>query len=178
MLQLTKMGNPETTEEDYRYVVINKTAVLISAACQIGGILGGVPENQERALAAFGLDLGIAFQLMDDTLDYISEEKTLGKIIGKDLSEGKVTLPLIYTLRTSSPEGQERLRAVIRSPNRSEEDLRMVMQTVQDSGGIGYTVNRAADYVQQAKDGLAIFSPTQEREALLAIAEYTLKRKK
>ena len=178
VLQLTKMGNPETTEEDYRYVVINKTAVLISAACQIGGILGGVPENQERALAAFGLDLGIAFQLMDDTLDYISEEKTLGKTIGKDLSEGKVTLPLIYTLRTASPAGQERLRAVIRSPNRTEEDLHRVMQAVQDSGGIGYTVNRAADYVQQAKDRLSIFSPSQEREALLAIAEYTLKRKK
>ena len=178
VLQLTKMGNPETTEEDYRYVVINKTAVLISAACQIGGILGGVQEEKEKSLAAFGLNLGIAFQLMDDTLDYISEEKTLGKSIGKDLSEGKVTLPLIYTLRTASPEGQERLRAVIRSPNRIEEDLRLVMQAVQDSGGIDYTVRRAADSVNQAKDCLSIFPPTQEREALLSIAEYTLKRKK
>jgi octaprenyl-diphosphate synthase len=115
---------------------------------------------------------------MDDTLDYISEEKTLGKAIGKDLSEGKVTLPLIYTLRTASPEGQEQLRAVIRNQNRTEEDLRRVMQAVQDSGGIGYTVKRAADYMNQAKDFLSIFSPTQEREALLAIAEYTLKRKK
>jgi octaprenyl-diphosphate synthase len=178
VLQLTRMGNPETTEEDYRYVVINKTAVLISAACQIGGILGGVPEEKEKSLAAFGLNLGIAFQLMDDTLDYISEEKTLGKIIGKDLSEGKVTLPLIHTLRTASPAGQDQLRAVIRNQNRSEEDLRLVMQAVQDSGGIGYTVKRAADYVNQAEDLLSIFSPTPEREALLAISDYTLKRKK
>ncbi len=178
VLQLTRMGNPETTEEDYRYVVINKTAVLISAACQIGGILGGVPEEKERALAAFGLNLGIAFQLMDDTLDYISEEKTLGKAIGKDLSEGKVTLPLIHTLRTASPAGQDRLRAAIRNQNRTEKDLRFVMQAVQDSGGIGYTVERAADYVKQARDFLSIFSPTQEREALLAISDHTLKRKK
>jgi octaprenyl-diphosphate synthase len=178
VLQLTRMGNPETTEEDYRYVVINKTAVLISAACQIGGILGGVPEEKERALAAFGLNLGIAFQLMDDTLDYISEEKTLGKIIGKDLSEGKVTLPLIHTLRTASPAGQDQLRAVIRNQNRTEEDLRFVMRAVQDSGGIDYTMKRAADYVKQARDFLSIFPPTQEREALLAISDYTLKRKK
>jgi octaprenyl-diphosphate synthase len=178
VLQLTKMGNPETTEEDYRYVVINKTAVLISAACQIGGILGEVPEDKERALAAFGLNTGIAFQLMDDTLDYISEEKTLGKNIGKDLSEGKVTLPLIYTLRTASPAGQEQLRAVIRNQNRTEEDLRLVMQAVRDSGGTGYTMKRAADYVNQAQDFLSIFPPTPEREALLAIAEYTLNRKK
>ncbi len=178
VLQLTRMGNPETTEEDYRYVVINKTAVLISAACQIGGILGGAPEEKERALAGFGLNLGIAFQLMDDTLDYISEEKTLGKIIGKDLSEGKVTLPLIHTLRTASPAGQDQLRAVIRNQNRTEEDLLFVMQAVQASGGIGYTVKRAVDYVNQAQEFLSFFSPTQEREALLAISDYTLKRKK
>lgn len=178
VMQLTKMGNPETTEEDYRYVVINKTAVLISAACRIGGILGGVPQEKEKALAAFGLNVGIAFQLMDDTLDYIAEEKTLGKTIGKDLSEGKVTLPLIHALRTAPAEGQDRLRAVIRNRDRTEEDLRFVMQAVQDSGGIGYTVNRAADYVNQGRNSLSVFSPAPEKEALLAIAEYTLKRNK
>jgi octaprenyl-diphosphate synthase len=115
---------------------------------------------------------------MDDTLDYISEEKTLGKTIGKDLSEGKVTLPLIHTLRTYPAGGQERLRAVIRNQDRTEGDLRLVMQAVQDSGGIDYTVRRATDYVKQAQKFLSIFSPTPESEALLAISDYTLKRKK
>ena len=115
-MQMVKMGNPDITEEDYYYVVTNKTAVLISAACQVGAILGGSSPERERALADFGLNLGIAFQLMDDILDYISADEELGKTIGKDLSEGKITLPLIHTLRTCSPEDKKFLVQVIRDP--------------------------------------------------------------
>ena len=120
VMQLVKMGNPEITEEDYEYVVINKTAVLISAACQIGGILGNVSLEKEKILADFGLDLGIAFQLMDDNLDYVSEEETLGKAIGKDLNEGKITLPLIHTLQTCSPIERNRLTEIIQDSNRRQ----------------------------------------------------------
>src|SRR4051812_34281217 len=90
------------TEERYLEVIRSKTAVLISAACRAGGILGGVSAAKEEALAEFGMELGIAFQLMDDTLDYISTEEEFGKSIGHDLEEGKVTLPLIYTLQHCS----------------------------------------------------------------------------
>jgi octaprenyl-diphosphate synthase len=178
VMQLVKMGNPETTEEDYRYVVINKTAILISAACQIGGVLAGVPPQKEKALADFGLNVGIAFQLMDDTLDYIAEEETLGKTIGKDLLEGKVTLPMIHALRMGAPADRERLAGIIENPNRTEEDLKQVMRLVQDLAGIEYTVERATAYVDQARAALSPFAPSPEKEALLAISEYTLKRKK
>ena len=178
VMQLMKTGNPETTEEDYRYVVVNKTAVLISAACQIGALLGGASPEKEKVLVGFGLDLGIAFQLMDDILDYVSEEKTLGKTIGKDLGEGKVTLPLIHTLRMCSPAERTRLAGIIKNPNRSEEDLKYILQRVRDSAGIDYTVRRASDYVDQAKACLASFPAGEAKEALLAIADYTIKRNK
>jgi len=178
VMQLMKTGNPETTEEDYRYVVVNKTAVLISAACQIGALLGGASPEKEKVLVEFGLDLGIAFQLMDDILDYVSEEKTLGKTIGKDLGEGKVTLPLIHALRMCSPAERTRLAGIIKNPNRSEEDLKYILQRVRDSEGIDYTVRRASDYVDQAKACLASFPAGEAKEALLAIADYTIKRNK
>jgi len=178
VMQLVRMGNPETTEEDYRYVVINKTAILISAACQIGGILGGVSPQKEKALADFGLNVGIAFQLMDDTLDYIADEKILGKTIGKDLIEGKVTLPLIYALRMCPPSDRERLAGIVKNQNRTDEDLKQVMRLVRDLAGIEYTVKRATDYVDQAQAALSAFPPSPEKEALLAISDYTLKRNK
>jgi octaprenyl-diphosphate synthase len=178
VMQLVKTGSPETTEEEYTYVVINKTAVLISAACQIGGILGDVSSEKEKALGDFGLYLGIGFQLMDDILDYTSEAQTLGKSIGKDLSEGKVTLPLIHTLRACSPAERERIIGIIRDQNRREDDLRYVMAAVLNCAGIDYTVQRAESYLEQAKNFLSPFPPTEEKEALLAIADYTLQRKR
>lgn len=176
VMQLVKMGSPETTEEDYRYVVLNKTAVLISAACQIGGILGGVSPEKERALGEFGMSLGIGFQLMDDILDYISEEQTLGKSIGKDLSEGKLTLPLIHTLQNCSRENKERIIGIIKNQERREDDLRYVMKVVQGCAGIDYTVKRAEGYINQAKMSLSPFPPSEEKDALLAISDYTIRR--
>ncbi len=177
VMQLTKMGNPGTTEEDYTYVVINKTAVLISAACQIGGILGKVSPAKERALGEFGLNLGIGFQLMDDLLDYVSEEHVLGKTIGKDLSEGKVTLPLIRALGTCPPREKDFMIRIIQDPNRSEDDLKHVMDFVLSSDSIDYTAQRAESYIRRAGTALAPFPPSEEKEALLSVAEYTIKRK-
>jgi octaprenyl-diphosphate synthase len=178
VMQLVKTGSPETTEEEYTFVVINKTAVLISAACQIGGILGDVSPEKEKALDDFGLYLGIGFQLMDDILDYTSEAQTLGKAIGKDLREGKVTLPLIHTLRACPAADREKIIGIIKDQNRREDDLRYVMTAVQNCLGIDYTVQRAETYIEQAKNCLSLFPPTEEKEALLAIADYTLQRKR
>jgi octaprenyl-diphosphate synthase len=178
VLQLVKTGNPETTEEDYKYVVINKTAVLISAACRMGGILGGVLQEKELALENFGLNLGIGFQLMDDMLDYVSEAETLGKSIGKDLREGKVTLPLIRTLRTCPPVDRNRIAGIIRNQDRGDGDVDYVIAVVRDCGGIDYTLKRAATYIEDAKQSLSLFPPSREKEALLAIADYTIQREK
>ncbi len=175
--QLVNMGNPDTTEEDYYYVVKNKTAVLISAACRVGGILGNISPDQEKALAEFGLNLGIAFQLMDDTLDYTSKEETLGKTIGKDLNEGKITLPLIHTLRVCPKTEKDRITQTIKDPNRREKDLEYVMQVIQDRGGIPYTIRQAEDFVAKAKSFLSLFPPSQEKEALTALSDYVIERK-
>jgi len=178
VMQLVKMGNPEITEEDYYFVVTNKTAVLISAACRIGGILGGISPGEGKALADFGLNLGIAFQLMDDTLDYVSEEETLGKAIGKDLEEGKITLPLIHTLQVCSPAEKDRLNRIIKSQDRQEDDLQFALKVIHERGGVEYTMNRAEGFVEESKSFLASFPLSREKEALAAIADYTVKRKR
>ena len=177
VMQLVKMGNPEIAEQDYYYVVMNKTAVLISAACQIGAILGKAALEKEKALADFGFNLGIAFQLMDDTLDYVSEEAMLGKAIGKDLSEGKITLPLIHTLQNCSRAERDQLTQIILDVNRRQADLGCLMKIVKDCGGIEYTTQRAEEFVAKAHSSLSIFPPSKEKEALLAVSDYTIRRK-
>lgn len=178
VMQLVKMGNPEITEDEYYFVVINKTAVLISAACQIGGILGGASTEETKALTDFGLNLGMAFQLVDDTLDYVSKEETLGKAIGKDLDEGKITLPLIHTLRACAQAEQDRINKIIKDANRREEDLEFIMKVIHDRGGIDYAMQRAEEFVRKAESFLSPFPPSREKEALLAVADYTVKRKR
>jgi octaprenyl-diphosphate synthase len=178
VMQLVKKGNPGTREEDYTFVVVHKTAVLISAACQIGGILGEASPDRIKAFADFGLNVGVAFQLIDDMLDYVADEQTLGKTIGMDLNEGKVTLPLIHALRTCAADQRERLVGMIQDPARSEEDLAFVLGMVRRCGGIDYTRKRAQFYVDQSKSALKAFSPSPEKEALQVIADYTIQRKK
>src|SRR5512138_2108433 len=113
VLQLVCTSDLEITEERYIEVVVCKTAVLLAAACQAGAIIGGATAEQEAALAAFGMDLGIAFQLMDDTLDYVADEKEFGKSIGHDLEEGKITLPLIETLKRCSAAEREIVGCIV-----------------------------------------------------------------
>ncbi len=177
VMQLVKKGDPATTEKDYYHIVTNKTAVLISAACQIGGILGAVSPGQERALADFGLNLGIAFQLGDDTLDYTSARETLGKEIGQDINEGKITLPLIQTMRVCSPAEKEHLGRIIRDGDRGEGDLDYVLKAVKEWGGIEYTFQAAENFIAEAKKSLLPFPISQEKEALLGLADYVLRRK-
>ncbi|NVO00710.1 MAG: polyprenyl synthetase family protein, partial [Geobacteraceae bacterium] len=141
VLQLICTSDVEITEERYVEVVVCKTAELLAAACQAGGIIGSATPEQERALAAFGMDLGIAFQLMDDTLDYVADEKEFGKSIGHDLEEGKITLPLIETLRSCSDEEREIVAEIIEKEELDPEDFEQVLELVNRFGGIEYTVN-------------------------------------
>lgn len=178
VMQLVKMGDPQITEDDYFYVITNKTAVLISAACQIGAILAAATPEREKALADFGLNLGIAFQLVDDILDYSADAGTLGKGIGQDLNEGKVTLPLIYVLKTSPPQERDYIAQIIQNRDRQEADLAHLWRLIQERGGLAYTIKIAEDYMRQAKNLLSSFPSSPEKEALLTLAEYTVARQK
>ena len=176
VLQLLKDGDVETTEKDYLAVVTNKTASLISAACQIGAILGNVSKERETALAEYGMNLGIAFQLVDDCLDYTSSNKELGKVIGNDLKEGKVTLPLIHTIKNATPAEREEILAAIEADDIKEYQLSSVLALINRYKGIDYSLNRTRHYVESAKACLNSFEPNLERAALMALADYVVER--
>jgi octaprenyl-diphosphate synthase len=131
VLQLINSDNLEISEEDYIEVITRKTAILISAACQIGAILGEADEEQEEAMRRFGLNLGIAFQLRDDFLDYAGSEEEFGKPVGKDLQEGKITLPLIHALQSSDTNHHRRLVDLITSDGMQEHTLDEVKKIIQ-----------------------------------------------
>lgn len=176
--QLINTCDLDLAEENYITVVRNKTAVLIAAACQCGGILGGVSAEAERALADFGMELGIAFQFMDDCLDYVAEESEFGKAKGHDLEEGKVTLPLIQALRGCSAEERARVEAVVEQEVLEEADLALVTALIHRYDGIAYTRQRARQLVETAKARLALFADSPAKSALMELADYVVDRRK
>ena len=176
VMQLLYTGELDLTEENYIGVVRAKTAVLLSAACQCGAILGNVPAEQEQALAEFGMELGIAFQLMDDLLDYTASEADFGKSIGHDLEEGKMTLPLIHALRHCSPEERDQIAAIVEKDELSTQEFTWVTGLVQRTGGIDYTIERARACVDSCHRHLAVFPDSQCKDALLELAEYVVTR--
>jgi octaprenyl-diphosphate synthase len=178
ILQLHKIGDPEITKEEYFEIVAAKTGVLISAACRIGGILAEQPEDKETALARFGMKAGIAFQLADDVLDYVAKQKDLGKKLGKDLEEGKITMPLIYLLKTATDNEREEIRDIIKeSTDGSSSHLDRIMQLFSKYHAIDEALKIAQRLVEEAKAELDVFPPSAEKEALLALAEYAMQRK-
>ena len=178
VLQLICTSDVEMTEERYIEVVACKTAVLLAAASQAGAIIGKASPQEEAALAAYGMDLGIAFQLMDDTLDYVADEKEFGKSIGHDLEEGKITLPLIETLRNCNREDRELIAEIVVKDELDPEDFDKVFALVNKSGGITYTVKRAKDYIASAKAHLEIFADSPVRSAMFRLADYVVERGK
>ncbi len=176
--QLINTCDVDLDEESYMTVVRNKTAVLIAAACQCGGILGGVDAQHESALAEFGMDLGIAFQFMDDSLDYVADQSEFGKAKGHDLAEGKVTLPLIQALRRGSEQDRENVAAILEKDELEDGDLEAVIALIERADGIGYTRRRAKELVEGAKAKLSDFPPSPAKEALFELADYVVSRTK
>ncbi len=177
-LQLSKTNKVATSQEDYLEIITNKTASLISAACQAGAILGNAPKDTEAALTQFGLKCGLAFQLTDDSLDYTCSEEEFGKTIGKDLQEGKVTLPLIHSLTMCNVHEKERAEEIIVDPTVSAKDLSFIRHLFSKYNGIDYTFDLAHKYIEEAKDHLnTLFPPSPEKDALLCIADYILNRR-
>ncbi|SNB44732.1 polyprenyl synthetase family protein [Geobacter sp. DSM 9736] len=178
VLQLICTSDLDITEERYIEVVKCKTAILLSAACQAGAILGAATAEREAALSDYGMRLGIAFQLMDDTLDYVADEEQFGKSIGHDLEEGKITLPLIHTLRQCTAAERDRIGDVVAKDVLEAEDFQAVFDLVHRYGGIEYTIAAARDYIRSAKLPLESFQDSPEKTALMELADYVVTRER
>jgi octaprenyl-diphosphate synthase len=177
ILQLAKTSDPDITEQEYIEIISGKTAALISASCRIGAILGSLPDEKETALANFGMLTGIAFQMADDILDYMADEGELGKRLGKDLKEGKITLPLIYLLKSIGEEKREEVKSVIKD-SLKKSGLKKILRLFGKYNTIELSLNKARELIADAKSELSIFPDSPAKEALFTIADYTLLRKK
>jgi octaprenyl-diphosphate synthase len=177
ILQLINSHNLEISERDYIEVITRKTAILIAAACQIGAIFGGADDEREKAMRAFGLNLGISFQLRDDVLDYAGSEEEVGKPIGQDLGERKITLPLIHTLAASSSQDRQRLVGLITADEITRATFIEVTSLIEHYRGIEYTSRLAERHITLAKDALRAFAPSATWEILAAIADYVVTRR-
>ena len=177
LYQLTKTGDAAITEEEHFEIIRRKTAYLFSGCAEIGGLLGNCTPDQRAALREYGFDLGIAFQIVDDVLDYTAEESALGKPIGGDLREGKVTLPVILLLRSAGAEALELVQRIIADRTVSPEDWRRVRELLADHGAVEAAFDRATVHAGRAKQRLAsAFSASAERDGLLALTDYVLSR--
>jgi octaprenyl-diphosphate synthase len=174
VLQLLNVHNPDVDEAAYLRVIERKTAVLFSAATQLGALLAGVPEAQEQAFANYGMNLGFAFQIADDVLDYVSDAGTLGKNIGDDLAEGKATLPLIYAIERAQPEQAASLKRAIETGGL--DSLENIVAAIRDTGSIERARLRAKQYADAAKVALANVASSRARDALMVLADYALQR--
>ena len=173
-LQLKRRG--VTTEADYLRVITQKTASFISACCSIGGLLGGLPAARVEDLTRYGLNIGIAFQISDDSLDFVADQDHLGKAVGADLREGKRTLPLIAMLERATPTEAARIQSLLKRPALDAEEIDEIRRCVVDHAGVEYALARAHQHAQAAKGDLAAFPPSEEREILALIADFVVDR--
>ena len=174
VLQLSRVRDASTTEEVYMEVIRGKTAMLFEASTHSAAVLAGANPSQSEALRCFGDYLGIAFQLVDDLLDYQGDASTLGKNVGDDLAEGKPTLPLIYTMREGSSEQASLVRKAIQKG--SIEDLHSIQQAVECSGALQYTANLAREYANRAIACLEALPSSDYRDAMTQISHFAVAR--
>jgi len=176
ILELTLAHNWDLSKEQYLEVIIAKTAVLMSAACACGAIIAGAEKWAVESLSQFGLNLGVAFQLIDDLLDYTSSEKVFGKPVGKDLREGKITLPLIYAVEKMESSGKRRLETLFKSHKAAEKDFQGVIRLVKSNENIDRLLADAQAYVDQAAKCLSPFRESPVKESLLELNQYIIQR--
>ena len=174
--QLARKGDAGLSEAEYLQIIRNKTAVLMSGACQSGAILAGAPETWTTALAEYGLCLGMAFQMADDLLDYTADTGQTGKSTGADLQEGKYTLPLIYALSRADATDRRAIMDIVAGAAFSRQILDRFNTLLEKHGGFAYTESCAAGYVARAKDALSVFPPGESRSLLMMLADYAVAR--
>ena len=174
VLQLLNCNNPETTEAKYLEVISRKTAILFSAATRLSAVLSGANQTIEENLAHYGQHLGIAFQLIDDALDYKATKEELGKNLGDDLAEGKPTLPLIYAIQHATDAEAEIIVSAIKTGNR--DVFGEVYNVVQKTQAITYTEQRANEEAQKAINALATLPESSYKDALISLAKFSVQR--
>ena len=172
--QLCHIKNPKTTENQYMEIITRKTATLFQAAAQSGAIIAGANKDEITAIGDYALHLGIAFQLMDDNLDYVGYSETLGKNVGDDFAEGKVTLPIIAAIRNASSEQANLIKdAVLKG---GVKDLDIVVKLVREAGGLDYTEKVAAKEKRKALSCVSALPKSPYKDALEDLAEFSIKR--
>ena len=174
--QLTKNGVVELTEEEHFDIVRRKTAYLFAGCAKIGGMLGPTTREQQDALWDYGFNIGMAFQIVDDLLDFTGEEVALGKPVGGDLREGKMTLPVIHLLARGDARAETLIRTIMQERNVSLEEWREVRSLLSQSRSIDYAYSTAVEFVECAKKALKAFPPSAERDALMFLPDYVLSR--
>ena len=177
VFQLVKCGDMDITEAEYLTIIEKKTSILMSAACASGAILGKAPLKKTYALAKFGLRLGSAFQITDDTLDYTARAEEFGKAIGKDLEEGKMTLPLIHTLKQCTPEEKAGIRKIVETRESDGNAVRDIVALIRRHGGIKAALAKASAYIDEGKALLDAFEDSEARQALYTVADFVLQRR-
>ena len=174
VLQLANIGRVDMTESEYREVVRRKTAMLFQAAAHTGAVLGSRDAGHVDALRRYGLRFGMAYQLVDDYLDYAGDSRVMGKNVGDDLAEGKVTLPLIHVLVNGAPAAALLVREAVKA--RSTKHFGRVANAVRESGGLDYTKACAIQEAQRAAEEALTLPPSRYRDALEALAESSVSR--
>jgi octaprenyl-diphosphate synthase len=176
LYQLTKTGDVEISEEEHFEIIRRKTAYLFGGCAQIGGVLGGVTKDQELALREFGFNLGVAFQLVDDLLDYTADETALGKPVGGDLREGKVTLPLVYALERATPAERKLVATILLDRNYDAVPFQRILALLKQYQGIERVRDRAQAFTEKARAIIATFPESPYQRALLAVTELVTER--
>jgi octaprenyl-diphosphate synthase len=176
VLQLATSNDTSTSEQAYLDVIRAKTAELFAAACQIGAVVAARPAVEEDALFAYGLNLGIAFQLVDDVLDYSALQARLGKTVGDDFREGKITLPVILAYRRGSDEERVFWNRTLEEMEQGEDDLDKAIGLMIQHGALRDTVERARHYGAIARDALGLFPDGPEKAALLDVIDFVIDR--
>ncbi|MFH0957918.1 MAG: polyprenyl synthetase family protein [Pseudomonadota bacterium] len=176
LFQMANIGNMDFSEENYVQVITDKTAVLMEAACRCGSILGGLSSEKEDALSRFGFNLGVAFQMTDDLIDYRSNMETMGKNPGQDLQEGKLTLPLITALKLATTDEKKSVNKIVTSGNVSPDDFTWVKDFIDRRNGVAETLAHSREYLSEAVKSLLIFEDSEEKMALTKISDKILHR--
>lgn len=176
ILELDMAKNVEISEEAYFEIVTSKTAALISAACRAGALIAEAPADRVAAMTDFGLNLGIGFQLVDDALDYVAHEERLGKPVGSDFREGKVTYPIIHVVRVGSAAARDRVRALAARGHMDDADLAELKALVERYDAVQATMERVQDYLLRARQCLGGFPDSPPRQALEVLVDFVRER--
>ena len=175
--QLNRKGDTALTEEEYMEVIESKTAVLFQGACRTGALIADRNAQDQQVLSDYGYNLGLAFQMADDLLDYTLDSGALGKAVGADLREGKLTIPVIHALENADPKDRRKMEAIIKNPDFSIGDFKTLINMMDAYNGLRYTRETAERYVEKAKSCLAGFKSSGTKGTLCDIADYALQRK-